>query len=97
MDAAGEVAQVLERQSGFLAGAAHQLGRHRVALGSPLLRHPQVQRQRDQALLGAVVEVALDPPALGVGGLDDARAGAAQVGHLGGHAGSTFDPSSTSA
>src|SRR5207244_6984739 len=31
------------------------------------------QRERDQALLGAVVQVALEPAPLGITGLDDAR------------------------
>ena len=33
--------------------------------------HPEVEGERGEALLGAVVEVALDPAALGVGGVDD--------------------------
>jgi hypothetical protein len=48
-----------------------------------LFRHAQVEREGDQPLLGAVVEVPLDAAALGVGGLDDAAAGVAQVGHPG--------------
>ena len=38
------------------------------------LQQPQVERQRDELLLGAVVEVALDPAARVVAGLDDAHA-----------------------
>ena len=44
---------------------------------------PQAHRQRDQPLLGAVVEVALDPAPLRVAGLDDPRAGGAQLRDLG--------------
>jgi hypothetical protein len=41
-----------------------------VALG----REPQRERERDEPLLRAVVEVALQPAALGIAGLDDAGA-----------------------
>ena len=51
-----------------------ELGRHRG------LRRAQLQRQRDQPLLGAVVQVPLDPPARLVGGGDDPRP---RGGHLG--------------
>ena len=37
------------------------------------LDEPQLERQRDEALLGAVVEVALEAAALGVAGLDEPR------------------------
>ena len=43
------------------------------------LEHPQVEGQGDELLLRAVVEVALDLAAGGVGGLDDAHAGDAQL------------------
>ena len=36
--------------------------------------HAQVERQRDEPLLRAVVQVALEPPALGIADLDDPRA-----------------------
>ena len=41
------------------------------AVAEPRLEHPQVEREADELLLGAVVQVALDPPAGVVGGLDD--------------------------
>src|SRR3712207_7719953 len=37
------------------------------------LGDPQRERERDEALLRAVVQVALDAPPLGVAGLDDAH------------------------
>ena len=43
------------------------------------LREPEQQRRRDEPLLGAVVEVALEPAALLVAGSDDARARRLQV------------------
>ena len=47
-----------------------------------LAGHPELEAQRDETLLRAVVQVALDPPALGVGGGDDARLGGAGVDDL---------------
>ena len=55
--------------------SAAALGRRRRVLGG----EPQVDRQRGQPLLGAVVEVAHDPPPLGVGRLDEAGARGAQA------------------
>ena len=45
----------------------------------------ELEREPDpeQALLGAVVEVALEPPSLGVSGLDDAGTGGSHLGELG--------------
>ena len=62
VDAAHEVAQLADRQLGLLVGADDQLGgAGRVAARlEPLTGHAEVHRQRDEALLGAVVEVALD-------------------------------------
>ena len=79
VDAARQLAQLVERarelglrldeQAEDVVGAALER-----ALGEP-----QLQRERDEALLGAVVEVALQPAALGVAGLDDARARGGQL------------------
>ena len=61
------------------------------APGSPasdaLLGHAQVQRERHEPLLRAVVQVALDPPPLGVRRGDDARARVLELVHLGGERG----------
>ena len=65
MDAARQLAQLLERLAQLLAR------RRRAALGgrrgssSSLARASRAQRERDEALLGAVVQVALEAPALG--------------------------------
>ena len=45
--------------------------------------HPQLQRERDEPLLGAVVQVALEPAALGVAGRDDALARRLHLGEPG--------------
>ena len=42
-------------------------------------QQPQREREHHQPLLGAVVQVALEPAALGVAGLDGARARGAQL------------------
>ena len=73
MDPAGELAQLFERLRRAAAGARRARrarGRRRL---EPASTQAQAQRQRDEALLGAVVEVALEAAALGVAGLDDAR------------------------
>ena len=44
------------------------------------LGQSELQRQRDEALLRAVVQVALQAAALGVAGADDARARGGQLG-----------------
>ena len=79
MDAARQLAQLVERpgelglrldeQAEDVVGAALER-----ALGEP-----QLQCERDEPLLGAVVQVALQPAALGVAGLDDARAGGGEL------------------
>ena len=46
----------------------------------PVLQQPQLERERDEPLLGAVVEVALEPPALGVARRDDPLARGLQLG-----------------
>ena len=49
-----------------------------------LARRAEVGGQRDEALLGAVVQVALDAPPLGLGAVDGRRAARLETGDLGG-------------
>ena len=64
MDAARELAQLRERGVELVAGALEQLvGRERV-LVQLRARDPDVERHRHEPLLGAVVQVALEPAAL---------------------------------
>ena len=42
-------------------------------VAQPVLQQPQLERDRDEPLLGAVVEVALQPPALRVAGASTIR------------------------
>ena len=78
MDAAREVAQLADRALGLVARLTDEVERV-VAAPEPVARHPQVQRDGDEPLLRPVVQVALQAPALGVGGGDDARLRGAQV------------------
>jgi hypothetical protein len=57
----------------------NQLGNARRITREPRLGQPEHHRQGDQALLRAVVQIALDAWALGVGGGDDALPGVVQV------------------
>ena len=78
MDPARELAQLLERLRQLLAGALERrarLGLVAAAAGG----EPQVERERDEPLLRAVVQVALEPAALGVARLDDPRARGGEI------------------
>jgi hypothetical protein len=74
VDAPRDLLQILDR-TGQTAGSMgdlplerRKLGRHRGLLGA------QLERQRDEPLLGAVVQVTLDPATGLVAGGDDSRA-----------------------
>ena len=83
MDAAGEVAQLLERGAGLRLRLVDELQRHAVrVVAQALAGHAELEAEGDEALLRAVVQVALDAPALGVGGGDDPRLCGAGVDHL---------------
>ena len=74
----------LQRRLGLLVGDGH----HRpslldVVVLELLARRAEVGGQRDEALLGAVVQVALDAPALGLGAVDGRRAARLQPRDLG--------------
>ena len=64
MDAAGELAQLLERGVELLAGAVEQRLGGLGVLAQAAARQAHVEGHRDQPLLGAVVQVALQAPAL---------------------------------
>ena len=71
MDAAGELAQLAERDRELLGQPVDE--RLGVGVAHARLQEPQVEREADELLLGAVVEVALEAPARGVGRLHDAH------------------------
>src|SRR3954468_6477405 len=73
MDAPRELAQLLPRALQLAPRGLEQPGRRgRVGLGLAL-RHAELERQRHEPLLGAVVEVALEPAALAHRHLDEPR------------------------
>ncbi len=79
-DAVGQLAQLLQRGRGLLPGRVQQPHERRVAAGAS---EPQVVGEREQLLLRAVVEVALQPAPLRVARRDDAGARGAQLADLG--------------
>ena len=69
-----ELAQLLQRRGQLLLRRVEQprlVGVGREVHGE----EAELDREGDELLLGAVVQVALEPPALGVAGADDAGAG----------------------
>ena len=74
VDPARELAQLRERTRQLVARGRDQRLRRRRVAPDVGLDEPQLHRQRDQTLLGAVVEVALEPAPLGVARGDDALA-----------------------
>ena len=83
VDAAGEVAQLGQRLLRLGVGLVEQLPRLVGVGGKSLAGHAEVHREGDEPLLRAVVEVALDPPALGLGRVDHPRAARLEDGHAG--------------
>ena len=74
MEPARQLAQLFEPGVELLGGDTEQLAR-RLGIGAPsLLCGPHRDRGRHESLLRAVVEVALELPALLVAGSDDAGA-----------------------
>ena len=60
MNAAGQFPQLDQGLAGLLRGRLDQELKPRVGSGGPVAGHPQRQAQRDKALLGAIVQVALE-------------------------------------
>ena len=78
MDAARQIAQLLEALPELVDRAVEE--RRRVGtVGHAHACEPEVQRQRDEPRLRAVVEVALDAPPFAVGRLDQPRPRGAQL------------------
>ena len=79
VDAADQVAQVAQRPRRGLPGLGDQ-GQRRLRAGRQhAFDRTQVHAQRDQAGLGPVVQVSLDPAQLGRGGVDGVAAGLGQL------------------
>ena len=73
MDPAGELAELLQAECELVARPRQQFRRAGRVVGEPRLGQAKPESERDQPLLCAVVQVPLEPSALGVAGLDDAR------------------------
>ena len=74
VDAARQLAQLGGRGGQVVDRLVEQLAAERRVASALRARQPQRQRQADEALLRAVVQVALEPRARRVGGVDDAGA-----------------------
>ena len=74
MDAAGDLPQVIKHAHELRGDIVHDLGTDLATFGGCRRCRPQPQGQRDEALLGAVVQVVLDAPAGLIRGGDDPRA-----------------------
>ena len=83
VDAARERAELLERAADLGVRLAEELVDRGVSSSDPAAGELEREPDPEQPLLGAVVEVALEPPPLGVSGLDDAGARGAHLGELG--------------
>ena len=78
VQASGDLAQLCQRSRDLSPGPVDPRLDVRVAVDSPL-EHAQLEGERDEPLLRAVVEVALEQLPLTLRRLDDARAGAAEL------------------
>jgi hypothetical protein len=79
MDASRQLAELLERLRELLGGAAQELCGLVGVCVQLGLSEPEGERERDEALLRPVVEVALEATPLGVTGLQEALARMAQL------------------
>ena len=79
MEAAGDVAELVERDGDLAACAWSSRARASAIAGQLLLEQAELERERDQPLLRAVVQIALQSLALLLAGLDHACARAAQL------------------
>ena len=79
MDPAGELAELLQPEGELLARAVQELVGSAGVVRELRLRHSERERERDEPLLRAVVEVALEPAPLCVARLDDAGARRGQL------------------
>ena len=78
VDAVGELAQVGEGLAGLVLQLGELLGAERAAV-EPVAGEAQASHQRDDVLLDAVVQIALDAPALGVLGGDEPQSGGREL------------------
>ena len=70
----------MSESAGWSLGVVASCTPLRRVVADTAIEQAQLQRQGDEALLGAVMQVALEPPALGVAGRDDALPRRPQLG-----------------
>ena len=75
MDAVCELAQFVDRQDHLRAGGLEPRRARLVGVTRALRGDPELDRERGEPLLRAVVQVVLEPASLGVGRVDEPRAG----------------------
>ena len=83
VDAACERAQLAEGVDDLGVRLGEELVRRRTSVGEPAAGELEREPDPEQALLRSVMEVALEPPPLGVAGLDDPRPRGAHLCELG--------------
>ena len=83
MDPPRERAQLVEPGHQLVVGLAQQALDLGVVAAHARLGQPEREADPEQPLLRTVVQVALEPPALGVAGRDDPRPRGAHLGELG--------------
>ena len=83
VDAAREPADLVQRPIDLAAELGLERRRTGRVGGPELVHELELHPQRDQPLLGAIMEVALDPLPLDIGGGQDPCLGAAQLAHGG--------------
>jgi hypothetical protein len=74
--------QLFQRPGGLVLGLGEQVSRRGWACDE-LAGQPERELQGDELLLGAVVQVALDPPSFGIGRLGQPGPRCLQLGTLG--------------
>ena len=84
VDAADQAAQVRQRSGRILPGLSDQAHRGIRVAPDQALHRAQGHANRHQPSLGAVVQVALDPPQFGGGGVDGVDSGRGQRPHTSG-------------
>jgi hypothetical protein len=72
MDPAGELAKLLQTERELFTRPRKQVRRGLRVSRELRLGEAKTESERDEALLGTVVEVSLETPPLGIAGLDDA-------------------------
>ena len=79
MQPAGEITQLHQRMLGIGMGLVEQFARRLGVVFIARTSPPEIHGQRDEALLGAVMQVSLDTPALCLSGIDDPRPAALKL------------------